>query len=172
FLKEKNELYIKYNSCREDGETPLKEKIERSIEFIEKNKVEKIIIDIRNNLGGDSTLINPLLKYIKNNKSINKRENFKIIIGRETFSSALLNAYEFKRETNAFIIGEPSGGKPNCYGEILKFTLPNSKFIVSYSTKYYELIEDDEVMALYPDKLILESIEDYKNNLVEIQNEY
>ncbi|MGL4875791.1 MAG: peptidase S41, partial [Clostridium sp.] len=72
-----------------------------------------------------------------------------------------LNAYEFKFFTNAEILGEPSGGKPNCYGEILKFTLPNSKFTISYSTKYYKLIEDDNILALYPDKNIYESINDY-----------
>ena len=99
--------------------------------------------------------------FEKINDKINRKENLKVIIGRETFSSALLNAYEFKFDTNAEIIGEPSGGKPNCYGEILKFTLPNSRFIVSYSTRYYKLIEDDTILALYPDINIQESISDY-----------
>lgn len=99
--------------------------------------------------------------FEKINDKINRKENLKVIIGRETFSSALLNAYEFKFDTNAEIIGEPSGGKPNCYGEILKFTLPNSRFIVNYSTRYYKLIEDDTILALYPDINIQESISDY-----------
>lgn len=99
--------------------------------------------------------------FEKINDKINRKENLKVIIGRETFSSALLNAYEFKFDTNAEIIGEPSGGKPNCYGEILKFTFPNSRFIVNYSTRYYKLIEDDTILALYPDINIQESISDY-----------
>ena len=66
------------------------------------------------------------------------------------------------------MIGEPSGGKPNCYGEILRFNLPNSKFSVSYSTKYYKLIDDDNVDALYPDKMVEETIEDYKNLLMNV----
>ncbi|WP_297639106.1 hypothetical protein [uncultured Clostridium sp.] len=156
-----DELYIKYNSCREDGIKTLNEKINETIDFINEKSISKITIDLRNNLGGDSTLIKPLIDFIKDNEKINTKENLKVIIGRETFSSALLNAYEFKFQTNAEIIGEPSGGKPNCYGEILKFTLPNSKFIVSYSTKYYKLIGDDNVLALYPDRNIYESIKDY-----------
>ena len=95
----------------------------------------------------------------------NKKENLKVIIGRETFSSALLNAYTFKNSTNAKIIGEPSGGKPNCYGEILRITLPNSKLVITYSTRFYKLIEDDLVMALYPEEIFLESIEDYINSI-------
>lgn len=163
YLEEDKKLYIKYNSCREDSGYTLKEKMNGTIKFIEENSIQRLTIDLRNNLGGDSTLIAPLLSYIKSNNEVNKKENLEVIIGRETFSSGLLNAYEFKFQTNATITGEPSGGKPNCYGEILKFTLPNSKFIVSYSTKYYKLIEDDSVMALYPDKVIYEKIEEYLN---------
>jgi hypothetical protein len=155
-------LYIKYNSCREDS-IPLKDKITNTIKFIEKNNISNITLDLRNNLGGDSLLLSPLVEYLKNNYNINKNENLNVIIGRETFSSALLNAYELKNKCNAILIGEPTGGKPNCYGEILRFNLPNSKFSVSYSTKYYKLIENDNIDALYPDKIVEESIEDYLN---------
>lgn len=161
YIEENNEIYIKYNSCRESGSLMLSEKIQEAILFIEENYIVNVTIDLRNNLGGDSTLLRDLIDYIKGNNKINKKENLRVIIGRETFSSALLNAYEFKNETNAKIIGEPSGGKPNCYGEILKITLPNSKLNISYSTKFYKLIEDDKVMALYVDELIYEKIEDY-----------
>ncbi|WP_283689207.1 S41 family peptidase [Clostridium perfringens] len=159
------ELYIKYNSCREQGEESIGKKIENIICLIEKENIEKVTVDLRNNLGGDSTLFTPLIEYLKNSEKINKKENLKAIIGRETFSSALLNAYTFKNSTNAKIIGEPSGGKPNCYGEILRLTLPNSKLVITYSTRFYKLIEDDLVMALYPEEIFLESIEDYINSI-------
>lgn len=160
FIEDENELYIKYNSCREYGEEILRDKIEKTIEFIEQNKINKLTIDLRNNLGGNSTLIQPLIDFIKNHDGINRKDNLKVIIGRETFSSGLLNAYQFKFETNAVLLGEPSGGKPNCYGEVLRFTLPNSGFQVSYSTEYYRLIEDDSIMTLCPDELIEETIND------------
>lgn len=162
YLESSKELYIKYNYCREDRDVKISKKIKDAIDFIEEKSIERVTLDLRNNLGGDSTLIEPLLNYIKNNNRINTKENLKVIIGRETFSSGLINAFEFKYQTNANILGEPSGGKPNCYGEILRFTLPNSKFIVSYSTKYFKLIEDDSIMALYPDKITHESIKEFK----------
>ena len=155
------ELYIKYNSCRESGNKSIESKIDKIIEFIEGNNVKKVTVDLRNNLGGNSSLFEPFIEYISKNKGINNKENLRVIIGRETFSSALLNAYSFKNNTNAKIIGEPSGGKPNCYGEILRITLPNSKFLVTYSTKFYKLIDDDKVDSLYPDEIILENIDDY-----------
>lgn len=160
-IENTKEIYIKYNSCREDGVMKLNEKINQAIEYINENSIEKLTIDLSDNLGGDSRLIRPLIDFIKINASINKKENLRVIIGRRTFSSALLNAYEFKNETNAKILGEPSGGKPNCYGEILKFQLPNSKFIVTYSTRYYKLIDDNSVIALYPEEIFYRKIEDY-----------
>ena len=157
-------LYIKYNSCREN-EIPIKEKISSTINYMEKNNISKVTIDLRNNLGGDSLLLGPLIEYLKNKKDISEKGNLNVIIGRETFSSGLLNAYELKNQCNAMIIGEPTGGKPNCYGEILRFNLPNSKFNVSYSTRYYKLIEDDSVDALYPDKIVEENIDDLRTIL-------
>lgn len=167
-------LYIKYNSCREN-EIPLKDKIKNTINFIEKNNIINLTIDLRNNLGGNSILLGPLVQYLKNKKNIIEKGNLNVIIGRETFSSGLLNAYELKNECNAILIGEPTGGKPNCYGEILRFNLPNSKFNVSYSTRYYKLIEDDSVDALYPDKIVEETIDDFRNlttNLVKTNKKY
>lgn len=164
-ILDSEEIYIKYNFCREQGETTIAEKIKEIIDIIEIKEIKKITIDLRNNLGGNSTLLRPLIEYIKDKEAINNKENLKVIIGRETFSSGLLNAYEFKNETKGRIVGEPSGGKPNCYGEILKFTLPNSKFIVSYSTKYYKLIEEDEIMALEPEEYVYEDINDFINLL-------
>lgn len=158
FLEEE-ELYIKYNSCREQPGESIGEKLEKIIRFIEEKQPSKVTVDLRNNLGGDSTLLKPLIEYLKADENLNNRDRLKVIIGRETFSSALLNAYEFKNLTNAKIVGEPSGGKPNCYGEILKIKLPNSCFEVTYSTRYYKLIEDDSVMALYPEETILNSID-------------
>jgi hypothetical protein len=162
YMDENELLYIKYNSCREDN-IPLKDKIISSIDFIEKNNISKITIDLRNNLGGDSTLLAPLVKYLKKKENVMKNGDLNIIIGRETFSSGLLNAYELKSECNGMLIGEPTGGKPNCYGEILRFNLPNSKFNVSYSTKYFKLMEEDKMDALYPDKIVEETIGDYIN---------
>lgn len=169
YINQDELLYIKYNSCRENA-IPLKDKISKTINFIEKNNIVKVTIDLRNNLGGDSLLLGPLVEYLKNNKEISEKGNLSVIIGRETFSSGLLNAYELKNQCNAILLGEPTGGKPNCYGEILRFNLPNSKFNVSYSTRYYKLIEDDSVDALYPDEIVEETIDDFRNLRVDFVN--
>lgn len=162
YLEKENLIYFKYNSCKEDIENPIKDFIKNMINFIEENNIEKLVVDLRNNTGGDSRLLDPFIEYIKENKILNSQGNLFVVIGRDTFSSAMLNAFSLKKNTKAILIGEPTGGKPNCYGEIEKFNLPNSKFLVTYSTEYYKLIDDD-IESLFPDINIEISIYDFIN---------
>ena len=62
----------------------------------------------------------------------------------------MVNAIDFKKETNATIIGEPPGEKPNSYSENDEMKLPNSGLTISYSTKYYKFLDED-VPAFQPD---------------------
>ncbi len=104
------------------------------IKFIEDHVVEKLIIDLRNNFGGNSSLLDPFIEDIKHCDKINKKGNLFVIIGRETFSSALLNAFSLKENTSAIFLGEPTGGKPNCYGELEKI---NFEKFWTYNLLFY-----------------------------------
>ena len=61
-----------------------------------------------------------------------------MVTGRKTFSSAVINVMDFLKYTNAILIGESTGGKPNHYGEVKVLELPSSKLQVVYSTKYFK----------------------------------
>ncbi|WP_291632800.1 S41 family peptidase [Clostridium sp.] len=157
-------VYFKYNSCRDMLPTDVFTFCNQLINFIEANPVEKLIIDLRNNFGGNSLLLNPFVDYIKHCEKINKKGKIFVIVGRATFSSALLNAFSLKENTSAIFIGEPTGGKPNCYGEVKRFTLKNSGLTICYSTKYYKIIEDDSQPSFLPDVNIALTIQNYINN--------
>ena len=73
-----------------------------------------------------------------------------MIVGRRTFSAALANAIDFRKDTNAILVGEPIGERPNSYSENDEMTLPNSRLVVSYSTRYYKFVDED-VPAVLPD---------------------
>jgi C-terminal processing protease CtpA/Prc len=62
----------------------------------------------------------------------------------------VLNALALQRETEALLVGEPTGGKPNHFGEVQQFHLPHSQLKVFYSTKYFEASEQDND-SLMPD---------------------
>ncbi|MGV8983711.1 hypothetical protein [Clostridium sp.] len=158
-------VYFKYNSCRDMLPSDMFTFCNQLIMFIEEHMIEKLIIDLRNNSGGDSSLLYPLMNYIKQSDKINKKGNFFVIVGRETFSSALLNVFFLKENTCAIFLGEQTGGKPNCYGELQRFTLKNSGLTVCYSTKYYKVIDDDSVLSFLPDINIALTIQNYVNKV-------
>lgn len=163
FIDEYNTLYVNYNYCKDMPDIMVKDFCIHLIEFIKNNIVHKLIIDLRNNTGGNSSLFEPFIRELINIDSLNKGKLF-VILGRDTFSSALLNAYSLKNKTNAIFIGEGTGGKPNCYGEVQYFELNNSKLKIRYSTQYYKLIKDNNQMSLIPDVVFDVKFKDYIEN--------
>jgi len=164
YLDTSKTVYFKYNACKDMLPTDVVTFCSELMGFIEKTMVESLIIDLRNNFGGNSSLLTPFMNYVKRCDKINRKNKLFVIIGRETFSSALLNAYFLKENTSAIFLGEPTGGKPNCYGELERLTLKNSGLSVCYSTKYYKIIEDDSLPSLLPDVNIALTIQNYVNN--------
>ncbi len=164
--KIKSTYYINYNKCS-DFEPFFISDIAEDIknEILNDNKIKSIIIDLRNNSGGNSELFQPFLRWICNYEPIvNDSIKLYVIIGRDTFSSALLNAYYLKFNSNAIFIGENTGGKPNSYGEVKYLDLKSSGLLVKYSSRYYKLIDDDNVMYFTPEINFKVSFKDYLNN--------
>ncbi|MBC8059713.1 MAG: peptidase S41 [Clostridiaceae bacterium] len=161
YLSESKTVYFKYNACRDMKEKDLLTFGRELICFIEENEVTKLIIDLRNNFGGNSQLLEDFIKSIKHCEKINIKGSLYVITGRDTFSSSLLNLYSLKAKTKAIFIGEPTGGKPNCYGEVENFKLKNSGITICYSTRYYKIIKNDRLLSFLPDVNIEISVEDF-----------
>lgn len=161
YLTEDQTLYMNYSSCRDIEDYPVRQFTDEVLTFIDQNPVEKLIVDLRNNGGGNSRLLDPFIKEVAKNKELNQPGKIYIIIGRRTFSSAILNALSFKDKTHAILVGEPTGGKPNHYGEVKSFTLPNSGIRVSYSTKFFKnsAVDTD---SLIPDLEAILTLTDFE----------
>jgi hypothetical protein len=52
-------------------------------------------------------------------------------------------ANDMRRDTEAILVGEPTGGKPNAPGDALAFSLARSGLEVFYSTKLWRITEGD-----------------------------
>ena len=154
-------IYFNYLNCRNDGQLPFENFALELFKSIETNKPEKIIVDLRFNGGGSSYVLQPFLKKIKESY-LNKKGSFYVLIGQGTFSSALMNAIDLKRDFNTILVGAPTAGSINHYGETLVFRLPNTNASVIYSTKYFETWKGKEG-ALYPDVKVKYSVENFKN---------
>jgi len=141
-----NTLYILYNSCRNDENQSFSDFIKQQYLNCNGNPVDKIVIDLRNNGGGDSRIIKPLYNLLKNELS---NSTLYVITGENTFSSALMNAIELSKNYDGILVGSPTGGKPNHYGEVKSTQLPTGNRI-SWSTNYFTMIPGDNNDSLYP----------------------
>jgi tetratricopeptide (TPR) repeat protein len=127
-------VYVQYNSVREKNEESFSDFVKRLFETIEANQVEKLILDIRQNGGGNYNFTLPLTHAIIRCQKINQRGKLFIIIGRNTFSAALSLATDLERHTESLFVGEPTGGRPQYYSDTGQFELPNSGLSASVST--------------------------------------
>lgn len=172
YFEEEKALYFQYNQCwsrelenkyrnNDNSNLPSFKKAKNELfNIISREEVEKFIIDLRFNSGGASSQGTKLAEELSLYK-----DRFKsfVIIGPQTFSSAIINAVDFKKQLGAYIVGRPTTSRPNHYGEVKSFKLPESGIQISYSTKYFRLFEDEDPDALYPDIHIDTEFKDFVN---------
>lgn len=156
---DKKVIYINYNKCREEENNPFAKFNDELFVAIDQYKPTKIILDLRYNSGGNSGILTPFIERIKQSY-LNQKEKCFVLIGKATFSSAVMNAVELKRNSNATFIGEPTSGNINHYGEVRGFTLPKSKIVIGYSTRYWENWKGKKG-PLTPDAAVTYSIKNY-----------
>jgi hypothetical protein len=66
----------------------------------------------------------------------------------------MVNITDFRRETEAILVGEPTGARPNNYQENYWFTLPHSKLRVSCAMLKYRFQPGSQADAVFPDQRI------------------
>jgi hypothetical protein len=153
-------LYFQYNRCFDNPQRPMKEFTEELMRLADTPELERIVLDLRMNSGGDSSVLMPWMHAIQKSP-FNAKGKLFVLIGPNTFSSALLNAYWMHANTSATLVGEPTGGKPNRFGDLRLIELPNSKIQVSHSTKRFTLIKDADPPSLMPDRTVRVKFADY-----------
>ena len=167
YLQDSKTLYFQYNGIlpvNNSGQT-IADFSNELEDFIETEDVKKLIIDVRQNAGGDNTTYAPLVEMLKNNR-LNQEERIFVLFGRGTFSAASNFIMKLENETNAIFAGEPSGGSPNHYGDALDLMLPNSKIVIGVSSIYHQdALIDDNRLFKSPDILIELESKDYFSNI-------
>lgn len=135
---------------------------ETLVNYISTNQMKQIVIDMRNNGGGD-LYVGVVLAYALNLADpIDWKNGVFLLTSNKTFSAATSNAALYKQLLNAKIVGEPTGSNPTGYQDMDSFTLPNSKLVITYSKRLFSLSKE-ESKALIPDILITSDWDDLIN---------
>lgn len=179
YFAQQRVLYFKYNKCADDPSNPFAAFAAKLLSTADSNPVDTIVIDFRGNTGGDSSVINPVLTGLQQRiPTLLSNPNYRTydVVDGGTFSSGLDDAMEIKSnaiqaaslypgyniDKSTIVIGEPSGGPPAGYGEVLGFSLPYLGLSGQYSTLYHPLPQFIPAgNAFLPDLTVLNRSTDY-----------
>lgn len=154
-------MYFRYRKCPANAK--LRAVAAKMFAEFDERGLERLIVDLRGNPGGSSYPFKWwVLAEILSRPTLNQRGNVFCLIDARTFSSGMRNAIQMAEETEAILVGQPTGGSPNSWGEVRRFTLPNSGLDVWYSTTLFggEMVRD----SLHPDVELWPTIMDLASN--------
>src|SRR5215207_306583 len=130
-------VYAQVNEVNDKPDESLADFSGRLLAFVEANEVEKLVLDLRLNRGGNGGLLRPLVLGLIKSK-VNQRGRLFVLMGRSTWSAAQFLLNRLEGYTDALFVGEPSGSKGNHYGDSRRVTLPNSQLTVRVSVYYWQ----------------------------------
>jgi tetratricopeptide (TPR) repeat protein len=138
YLPTEKAVYVRHSQIQDDPSEDIPTFYAGLFDFIENNDVEKLILDVRLNGGGNNYKVKPKITGVIKSDKINKLGSFFVIIGRRTFSASQNLINRLDNYTDVVFVGEPSSENINFYGDNRTVTLPNSKFPVFLSFAWWQ----------------------------------
>ncbi len=172
-----NFIYIKFPTCSINSKT-VQSIVNKLRVAKDRQKMDYLVVDLRDNLGGKDAPLKILAQAIKTYKI-----KTYVVVNGGTFSAAVINAYDFKL-AGATIIGEEMGEPLTCFGNFVpediilnpfdihvkpthKFFYPTSRGVFSLSNKKdFKKLNSryKKILYLDPDICIKNRLIDYKDN--------
>lgn len=163
-----------YNSCL----NKFTDKVVESVENLEKmdfSKINRFIVDLRNNMGGNSEIIKPLIEFLKKKSEV----QLIVLTNYKIFSSGRF-AIKDLVDIGAITIGEEIATPTNCYGNIQQVVIDGLKFNISckyfnFKERFYFTTKEDyeryvtseieqDLDIFKPDIEVVETIEDFMDD--------
>jgi tetratricopeptide (TPR) repeat protein len=138
YLDNNKTVYVRHSRIANNPNENTKDFYNRVFDFVEKNDVKKLIIDVRLNGGGNSYLNKDIITGIIETKKINRVGNLYVIIGKRTYSAAQNLVNELHNYTNVIFVGEPTAENVNFWGDAHPIVLPNSNIVTKLSYAWWQ----------------------------------
>jgi tetratricopeptide (TPR) repeat protein len=160
-LPEQHAVYFQFNLVYNGDEESLADFSKRLATALDQPDVQRLVIDMRNNTGGDNTLLRPLLIAVIRSK-VNRRGGIYVITSSTTFSAAQNFVNRLQNYTEAIIVGEPTAENVNFYGDPVGFTLPHSQLEAAVSQLWWQDCDPrDKRVATAPEIVAEATFHDY-----------
>ena len=150
-------LYMKYNRVVNNSVAPMDNFVQRMMTLVDSVQVDKFIIDIRNNRGGDAFLTTKLVMEIQKRPKINKRGVLYAIINYRTFSAAVSFAGNLLSKTNVTFVGTEMGDYNNMPGDAKFFDLHMNRMTWQASELFWENTYYDDLKNTFSPSFVYET---------------
>lgn len=138
YLPGERAVYLLFSEVRDDDTIgPIAEYFPRALDFAEHSDAERLVLDIRENSGGNLDLNGPIIRGIIRSRFDRPGALF-VIIGDDTYSAAMHLAVALERLAHPIFVGVPTGSRPNHYGDTRTLTLPRTGIEVEISELYWQ----------------------------------
>jgi hypothetical protein len=152
-------MLLQYNQCANMKDKSFKDYCAELFEDIRTLAPERLIIDLRNNGGGDSNLFTrEFLPRIKASR-LNEKGRLYALIGPRVMSSGVFAAVELRTQARAILVGEGTGEGSTHYGYTGYFSLPRSGLAIMHSTRLWKLVPGDDSSEMTPDIMVPKDLE-------------
>jgi hypothetical protein len=175
YLANERLYYVQFNrSGNAPRGEPLEEFGKRVLAEIEAAIVNRIVVDLRFNTGGDLSIGRSFIERLGALARSRKTKVF-VICGRATFSAGLFHAMQLRQDANAVLVGEPFGDELDFWAEGGNAVAPNSRLSLHYADRFHSysavdhpelkpyLVTDTDLSVTRPspDLLVKMSARDY-----------
>ncbi len=165
YLPDSKTVYVRHSQIEDDPSEDIPTFYARLFDFIEHNDVEKLVLDVRLNGGGNNYKNKAIVTSLIKSSKINQKGKFFVILGARTFSACQNLVNELHNYTNALFVGEPTGENINFYGDNRLIELPKTKVPVRLSFAWWQdKPEWDNDDWLAPNLPVDMSFDDYRSN--------
>ena len=130
-------LFVQYNAVANKPDEPIAAFFDRVFRFAAQHRVERFVLDLRHNAGGDNYYNAPVIRGLLRS-GLDARGRLFVLIGRSTFSAAQNLVNDLSKYARPTYVGEPTGSRPNQYGDHEPVTLPHSGLVVMVSTFFHQ----------------------------------
>jgi len=165
YLRATKTVYVRHSQIQDDPQEAIPVFYKKVFEFIDQHDVERLVLDVRLNGGGNNYKNKPIITGIIESKKINQPGKLFVIIGRRTFSACQNLVNQLSNYTNALFVGEPTGENINFYGDNRRVELPKTKTPVYLSFAWWQdKAPWENASWLAPQLAVDMSFNDYKTN--------
>lgn len=127
-------IKIIYSKCSEKYEDQMLELVNKLKEY---PNIDKYIIDLRGNTGGNDQIIKPLIEFLKDKEIVT-------LIDKYVFSSGRFALNDLNNIGSTFV-GTDIGTPINCFGNLVSPSPEIDDFKIGISCKYFYLNEENEI---------------------------